>query len=148
MADNSLAALRAIANQERITAAETHTAKLQAIATALTDGATKDAIARNLGISRPTLDEWIRNRDDRILFNDALATLTHPNILTATALDTAHSDSTTRAVDVMYNALGVRDTKTQAAAVLEGIHHVDRSALSAEQADLIQRATARAWELM
>jgi transposase-like protein len=146
--DDNLAALRALAAEERTFAAENHKRKLDIITTALANGATKDSIARSIGISRPTLDEWLRNREDRILFNDALATLTHPNILTATALDTAYSDSATRAVDLMYNALGVRDTKAQAAAVLEGIHHMYSKALSPEQADLIQRAAVRAWKLM
>jgi hypothetical protein len=48
----------------------------------------------------------------------------------------------------MYNALGVRDTKAQAAAVLEGMHHMDSKALSAEQSKLINQAVGRAWELM
>lgn len=148
---DSLDNLRAITAQERLDAANTHKTKLEAIAAAQADGHTKDAIARNLGISRPTLDAWIRDRDDRILFNDALAILTHPTTTNAKADTPAHSEPGTRALDLMYNALGVRDTKAQAAAVLEGVHHLNREnrdALTTEKCDVIQQATARAWQLM
>jgi transposase-like protein len=110
---------------------------MDAIATAQDTGATKDAIATNLGITRPTLDEWIRNSEDRILFNDALATITKPGLGN---LDSA-------LINRLYSALGIRSIPTQAAAVLEGIRHIDTAALSAEQSDLIQQATARARQL-
>lgn len=144
---NAINALRDIAADERRNTAETHKKKLDAINHALAIGVTKDAIARNLGISRPTLDGWIRDRDDRILFNDALALMTHPLHTTATTSTPAHSGNTP-ALTLMYDALGVRDTKTQAAAVLEGMHHMAKGSFTPEQSELIQRAITRAWELM
>ncbi|MGA5820832.1 transposase [Kitasatospora sp. NPDC094028] len=135
----SLDALGALAHADTVWAAGAHRRKLDAIAEAQQRGATKDAIARNLGITRPTLDEWIRNREDRILFNGALAIITHPNVTTA--------DSKT--LGSLYKALGVRSISTQAEAVLEGMHHIDKNALRPEQSDLIfKKAVPRAWQLV
>ncbi|MEV8324528.1 hypothetical protein [Kitasatospora sp. NPDC056731] len=135
----SLDALGTLAYEDKVWAAGAHRRKLDAITEAQRRGATKEAIARNLGITRPTLDEWIRNSEDRALFNDALAILTHPNVTIADG----------KTLGELYKALGVRSISAQAGAVLEGMHHIDKKALRPEQGDLLfKEAIPRAWQLV
>lgn len=137
---DNLADLRAIAAEEKHANADFYRRKMAAVVTAQENGATKDTIANNLGISRPTLDAWIRDCDDRILFNDALALLAKPGITTADA----------KLLDRLYSALGIRSIPTQAEAVLEGMHwqKIDKAALTGNQAELLGQAINRAWQLV
>ena len=132
----TLEALAELTHDEKLWIAANHRRKLDAIAKAQQAGATKDAIARNLGISRPTLDGWIRDREDRILFNDALATLARTG---------AGNDEL---INRLYGALGTWSTKTQAEAVLVGAQRINGSELTPEARALVHRAAERAGELL
>jgi len=128
-------ALSDLAHDEKLWLADNHRRKLDAIAAAQQNGATKDAIARNLGISRPTLDAWIRDREDRILFNDALAALAKTGA------------APKELIDQLYGALGIRDTKSQAVTLLEGAANISLATLNSDRRALVNRATSRAREL-
>lgn len=132
----SLDALAELAHEERLWLADQHRCKLDAIAKAQQAGATKDAIARNLGISRPTLDGWIRDREDRILFNDALAVLAKTGA------------GTSELINKLYGALGTWSTTTQAEALLAGAQRISSSELTPEARALVHHAAERANELL
>jgi transposase-like protein len=104
------------------------------IARAKESGATKDAIAKSLQISRPTLDKWIQEQKDRALFNDALYTLVRR--------DTSKQDQVT-----LFDALGIRDTSAQASVFLAGLSTRTLDDLRDGEQELIDRAEKRAREL-
>jgi transposase-like protein len=98
------------------------------------NGATKDAIAKSLGISRPTLDKWLQDKADRALFNDAIYTLVRR--------DTSKADQ-----EMLFQALGIRDTSAQASVFLAGLSTRTLDDLREGEAELIARAEKRAREL-
>lgn len=131
----SLEALAELAHDEKLWLATNHRRKLDAIVKAQQAGATKDDIARNLGISRPTLNDWIRDRKDRILFNEALALLARTGA------------GPSELMNMLYGALGTWAIKTQAQAVLAGAQRINGSELAPEARALVHRAAERASEL-
>ncbi|MET8694670.1 hypothetical protein ABZV65_19255 [Streptomyces bauhiniae] len=104
------------------------------IARAKENGATKDAIARSLGISRPTLDKWLQDQKDRALFNDAIYTLVRR--------DTSKADQ-----EILFQALGIRDTSGQAGVFLAGLSIRTVDDLREGERELLDRAEKRAREL-
>ncbi|MEV5944850.1 hypothetical protein, partial [Streptomyces sp. NPDC051994] len=104
------------------------------IAKARQNGAQKNEIAAALRISRPTLDKWMQERDDRSLFNDAIYTLIRR--------DTSEQDQET-----LFEVLGIRDTSAQAAVFIAGLSTRTLRDLSAGERKLIDRAEKRAREL-
>jgi transposase-like protein len=104
------------------------------IARAKENGATKEAIAKSLGVSRPTLDKWLQEQKDRALFNDAIYTLVRR--------DTSKADQ-----EMLFQALGIRDTSAQASVFLAGLSTRTLDDPSEGEAELIARAEKRAREL-
>lgn len=104
------------------------------IARAKENGATKDAIAKSLRISRPTLDKWLQERADRSLFNDAIYTLIRR--------DTSKADQ-----EMLFQALGIRDTSAQASVFLAGLSSRTLDGLRDGERELLARAEKRAREL-
>lgn len=133
-ADDALAHLRAYsaaqARRERLAL----DGRDALIARAKENGATKDAIAKSLQISRPTLDKWIQDQKDRSLFNDAIFTLVRR--------DTSKADQ-----EMLFQALGIRDTSGQASAFLAGLSTRTLDDLREGEPELIARAKKRAREL-
>ncbi|MFD6656942.1 hypothetical protein ACFWEB_17580 [Streptomyces parvus] len=133
-AEDAAAALRAHAaaqaRQERIAL----NGRDAIIERARENGATKDAIAKALQISRPTLDKWIQDRKDRALFNEAIYALIRR--------DTSKTDQAT-----LFEALGVRDTSGQASAFLAGLSTRTFDDLRDGERELLDRAEKRAREL-
>ncbi|GAA1888534.1 hypothetical protein GCM10009837_08000 [Streptomyces durmitorensis] len=101
------------------------------IARAKENGATKDAIAKSLGISRPTLDKWMQDQRDRALFNDAIFTLIRR--------DTSKSDQA-----MLFEALGIRDTSGQASVFLAGLGTRTLDDYRDGERELLERAEERA----
>lgn len=130
-ADDAVAQLRAHAaahaRQERVAL----DGRDALIARAKENGATKDAIAKSLGISRPTLDKWIQDQTDRALFNDAIYTLIRR--------DTSKTDQA-----MLFEALGIRDTSAQAGVFLAGLSTRTLDDLREGEQELIARAEKRA----
>ncbi|MER6601222.1 hypothetical protein [Streptomyces parvus] len=133
-AEDAAAALRAHAaaqaRQERIAL----NGRDAIIERARENGATKDAIAKALQISRPTLDKWIQDRKDRALFNEAIYALIRR--------DTSQTDQA-----MLFEALGVRDTSGQASAFLAGLSTRTLDDLRDGERELLDRAEKRAREL-
>ncbi|MEU9470401.1 hypothetical protein AB0D78_28050 [Streptomyces avermitilis] len=98
------------------------------------NGATKDAIAKSLGISRPTLDKWLQDQKDRAMFNDAIYTLVRR--------DTSKADQ-----EKLFQALGIRDTSGQASVFLAGLSTRTLDDLRDGERELLARAEKRAREL-
>ncbi|MFK0222247.1 hypothetical protein ACIQWN_29155 [Streptomyces vinaceus] len=131
--DNLLDSLAAWAEEEDRIKNKIHSRKMGLIAEAQEAGNTKDAIARNLGISRPTLNQWLTEQDDRALFDQALYLLGR--------------DANAEMQTSLFAALGIRDTRQQAAVVLSGIEGEHPEGLTPEQAEVLARAEKRAGEL-
>ncbi|MEU1800916.1 helix-turn-helix domain-containing protein [Streptomyces sp. NPDC019937] len=133
--DNTLAALRAHAaaqaRHETIALAD----REALIRRARSNGDTKDAIAKNLGISRPTLDKWLRDQEDRILFNDAIFTLIRRGM--------PKSDQV-----MLSDALGIRDTSNQASTLLAALSVHALEELGVQERELVDRAEKRAREVV
>jgi transposase-like protein len=104
------------------------------IARAKENGATKDAIAKSLGTSRPTLDKWLQEQKDRALFNDAIYTLVRR--------DTSKADQA-----MLFEALGIRDTSAQAGVFLTGLETRTLEDLREGEQELLDCAKKRAREL-
>ncbi|CAH9419464.1 hypothetical protein SGL43_06519 [Streptomyces globisporus] len=133
-AEDAAAALRAHAaaqaRQERIAL----NGRDAIIERARENGATKDAIAKALQISRPTLDKWIQDRKDRALFNEVIYALIRR--------DTSQTDQA-----MLFEALGIRDTSGQASAFLAGLSTRTLDDLRDGERELLDRAEKRAREL-
>ncbi len=125
-----------IAHEEKLAASETHRRKMTAVAEAQDKGATKGAIARNLGISRPTLDAWIRDRDDCALFNAATIALAKTGA------------GTTELINRIYSSLGTWTAKEQAETILAGAQRINGAELTPDDRALVHRAAERASELL
>lgn len=97
-------------------------------------GVPKAAIAETLRISRPTLDKWIQEQQDRALFNDAIYTL-------------IRRDMDKRDQEQLSEALGIRDTSGQAAVLLAGLSTHTLDDLRDGERELLDRAEKRAREL-
>ncbi|MEV5944255.1 hypothetical protein, partial [Streptomyces sp. NPDC051994] len=104
------------------------------IAKARQNGAQKNEIAAALHISRPTLDKWIQEREDRSLLNDAIYTLIRR--------DTSNTDQ-----QMLFDALGIRDTSGQASVFLAGLSTRALDDLRDGERELLERAEKRAREL-
>ncbi|MEV8523114.1 hypothetical protein AB0451_03000 [Streptomyces sp. NPDC052000] len=104
------------------------------IAKARQNGAQKNEIAAALRISRPTLDKWIQEREDRSLLNDAIYTLIRR--------DTSNTDQQT-----LFEALGIRDTSGQASVFLAGLSTSMLNDLRDGERELLEHAEKRAREL-
>ncbi|MFM9589929.1 hypothetical protein ACKI1J_14600 [Streptomyces scabiei] len=104
------------------------------IARAKENGATKDAIAKSLQISRPTLDKWLQDQKDRALLNDAIYTLIRR--------DTSKADQ-----EMLFEALGIRDTSAQADVFLAGLSTRTLDDLREGERELLDRAEKRARDL-
>lgn len=133
-AADAAAALRAHAaaqaRQERI-ALDSRDALIEK---ARENGATKDAIAKALQISRPTLDKWLQDRKDRALLNEAIYTLIRR--------DTSKTDQT-----MLFDALSLRDTSGQASVFLAGLDTRTFDDYRDGERELLERAEKRAREL-
>ncbi|WP_406360344.1 hypothetical protein OID55_11035 [Streptomyces sp. NBC_00715] len=130
-ADDALAQLRAHVAAQALQERVALSGRDALIVRAKENGATKDAIAKSLGISRPTLDKWITERDDRILFNEAIYLM-------------SRADMPTREQRMMFEALGIRDTSAQASVVLIAVEVGSTEQFTDEQRELIARAEKRA----
>jgi transposase-like protein len=134
-ADDAVAALRAhtatLARQERVALGS----RDALIEQARTNGATKNAIADALGISRPTLDKWLQEQQDRALFNDAIYTLIRR--------DTSKADQ-----EMLFQALGIRSTSGQASVFLAGLSTRTLADLRDGELELITRAEERARQIV
>ncbi|MFF9309874.1 hypothetical protein ACF1BS_03095 [Streptomyces sp. NPDC014748] len=108
--------------------------KLTLIEQARQTGAQKNDIAATLGISRPTLDKWLQEQEDRSLFNDAIYTLIRR--------DTSKQDQ-----EMLFQALGIRDTSGQAAVFLAGLETRTLDDFREGERELLDRAEKRAREL-
>lgn len=108
--------------------------KLTLIEQARENGAQKNEIAATLGISRPTLDKWLQEQEDRSLFNDAIYTLVRR--------DTSKQDQ-----EMLFQALGIRDTSGQASVFLAGLSTRTLDDLRDGERELLVRAEKRAREL-
>ncbi|MDX3183468.1 hypothetical protein PV334_19680 [Streptomyces sp. ME02-7008A-1] len=104
------------------------------IARAKENGATKDAIAKSLQISRPTLDKWIQEQQDRALFNEAIYTLIRRDMVKTDQMQ-------------LFEALGIRDTSGQASVFLAGLSTRTLDDLRDGEQKLLDRAEKRAREL-
>lgn len=133
-ADDVLAQLRAHtaaqARQERVAL----DGRAVLISRAKENGATKDAIAKSLGISRPTLDKWIQDRNDRALLNEAIYTLIRR--------DTSKADQS-----MLFDALSLRDTSGQATTFLAGLETRTFDDYRDGERELLERAEKRARQL-
>lgn len=133
-AEDAAAALRAHAaaqaRQERIAL----NGRDAIIERARENGATKDAIAKALQISRPTLDKWIQDRKDRALLNEAIYTLIRR--------DTSKTDQS-----MLFDALSIRDTSGQASVFLAGLDMRTFDDYRDGERELLERAEKRAREL-
>lgn len=133
-AEDAAAALRAHAaaqaRQERI-ALDGRDALIQK---ARNNGATKDSIAKALQISRPTLDKWLQDRNDRALLNEAIYTLIRR--------DTSKEDQS-----MLFEALSIRDTSGQASTFLAGLETRTFDDLRDGERELLERAEKRARQL-
>lgn len=133
-AEDAATALRAHAaaqaRQERI-ALDSRDALIEK---ARENGATKDAIARALQISRPTLDKWLQDRRDRALLNEAIYTLIRR--------DTSKADQS-----MLFDALSLRDTSGQATAFLAGLETGTFDDYRDGEGELLERAEKRARQL-
>lgn len=108
--------------------------KLTLIEQARENGIQKSEIAEALGISRPTLDKWIQEQQDRSLFNDAIYTL-------------VRRDTSTQDQEMLFQALGIRDTSAQASVFLAGLSTRTLDDLRDGERELLDRAEKRAREL-
>ncbi|MDK1473587.1 transposase [Streptomyces sp. 549] len=134
-ATNALAGLRAhAAAQARHERLALHS-RDALIARAKENGATKDGIAKSLGISRPTLDKWMQEQADRSLFNDAIYTL-------------VRRDTSQQGQEMLLQALGIRDTSAQAHVFLAGLSARALGDLRDGERELLDRAEKRARELV
>lgn len=104
------------------------------IAKARKNGAQKNEIAEALKVSRPTLDKWLQERADRSLFNDAIYTLVRR--------DTSKADQ-----EMLFQALGIRDTSAQATVFLAALETRTLDDLRDGERELLDRAEKRAREL-
>lgn len=130
--DAALSRLRAVAATEARQQKMAFGGKLGSILRARPT-ATKDAIAKTLGISRPTLNQWLADQEDRALFDQALYLLGR--------------DVNGESQEGLFAALGIRDTRRQAATLLAGGGMARPTGLTPEQAELLDRAEKRAREL-
>lgn len=131
---NKLDAMRkVVAVEERYTGL-IHFRKSELIAEAREMGIQKNAIADALGVSRPTLDAWIREREDRALFNDAIYTL-------------VRRDTSKQGQEMLFKVLGIRDTSAQASVFLAGLSTRTLDDLREGEQELLARAEKRAREL-
>ncbi|MDX3324740.1 hypothetical protein PV405_08675 [Streptomyces sp. ME02-6979-3A] len=97
-------------------------------------GVPKAAIADALRISRPTLDKWLQEQQDRALFNEAIYTLVRR--------DMSKTDQA-----MLFDALGIRDTSGQASAFLAGLTTRTLDDLRDGERELLDCAEKRAREL-
>lgn len=133
-ADDALAQLRAHAAAQARRERLALDGRDALIARAKENGATKDAIAKSLQVSRPTLDKWLQDQKDRALFNDAIYTLTRRS--------TSKTDQS-----MLFEALGIRDTSGQASVFLAGLSTRMLDDLREGERELLDRAEKRAREL-
>lgn len=132
---NKLDAMRKVVDAEERFVGRIHHRKAELIAEAREMGIQKAAIADALKVSRPTLDKWIQEQADRALFNDAIFTLVRR--------DTSKQDQ-----EMLFEALGIRDTSGQASVFLAGLSTRTLDDLRAGERELIERAEKRARELV
>lgn len=134
IADEAVAALHAHTAAEAKQARVALESRDALIAKAREKGAQKNAIAAALHVSRPTLDKWLQERDDRALFNDAIYTLVRR--------DTSEQDQ-----QMLLEALGIRDVSGQAGVLLAGLNTRTLDDLRDGERELLDRAEKRAREL-
>ncbi|HVL23253.1 MAG TPA: hypothetical protein VM450_04165 [Thermomicrobiales bacterium] len=131
---NKLDAMRKVADAEERFVGLIHHRKAELIGEARGMGIQKAAIADALNISRPTLDKWIQDQQDRALFNEAIYTLVRR--------DTSKQDQ-----EMLFQALGIRDVSAQASVFLAGLSTRTLDDLRDGERELIGRAEKRAREL-
>ncbi|MEH0627820.1 hypothetical protein [Streptomyces stelliscabiei] len=131
---NKLDAMRKVVDVEERFVGRLHHRKAELIAEAREMGIQKAAIAEALKVSRPTLDKWLQEQQDRALFNDAIYTLVRR--------DTSKADQ-----EMLFRALGIRDTSAQASVFLAGLSTRTLDDLREGEQELISRAEKRAREL-
>lgn len=131
---HKLDAMRKVVAAEERFAGLVHHRKAELITEAREMGIQKAAIAEALKVSRPTLDKWIQEQQDRALFNDA--------IYTVVRRDTSKADQ-----EMLLEALGIRDTSGQASVFLAGLSTRTLDDLRDGERELLERAEKRAREL-
>ncbi|WP_432027478.1 hypothetical protein [Streptomyces sp. 1222.5] len=95
---------------------------------------TEAGFARAAGVDRMTVRKWTQDRKDRALFNDAIRTLIRR--------DTSNTDQ-----EMLFQALGIRDTSGQASTFLAGLSTRTLDDLREGERELLARAEKRAREL-
>jgi hypothetical protein len=133
-AQRKLDAIRKVVAAEKRLTGLIHYRKAELIQEARELGIQKAALADALEMSRPTLDTWTRDQQDRALFNEAIYTLIRR--------DTSKADQ-----EKLYQALGIRDTAGQASTFLAGLSTRKLDDLRDGERDLLARAEKRAREL-
>lgn len=131
---NKLAAMRKVVEVEERFVGLIHHRKAELIAEAREMGIQKAAIADALKVSRPTLDKWLQEQQDRALFNDAIYTL-------------VRRDMSKQDQAMLFEALGIRDTSSQASTFLAGLETRTLDDLRDGERELLARAEKRAREL-
>lgn len=134
--DDALASLAEFAAAEDRLKNKVHGRRMALIAKAQEAGNTKDSIAKSLGISRPTLNQWLTDQHDRALFNEVLFLVSKKADL---ALDGQRK---------LVAALGIRDTSVQAATLINALDENRPDGLTSEQAKLVTRAEERARQVI
>ncbi|MFF4146946.1 hypothetical protein ACFY0A_37735 [Streptomyces sp. NPDC001698] len=130
---NKLDAIRKVAAVEKRFASLAHFRKGELVLEACQMRIPKAAIADALDVSRPTLDKWITDQNDRALFNQALYLL-------------GRNEPAARQ-RMLFDALGIRDTSGQASVLLAALQVGPTEEFTAEQQAIIDRAEKRAREL-
>ncbi|MGW5633964.1 hypothetical protein [Streptomyces sp. NPDC003832] len=131
---NKLDAMRKVVEAEERFAGRIHQRKAELFVEAQEMGIQKAAIAAALKVSRPTLDRWLQEQQDRALFNEAIYTLVRR--------DTSNADQET-----LFQALGIRDTSAQASVFLAGLSTRTLHDLRDGERELLERAEKRARQL-
>lgn len=132
---NKLDAMRKVVDVEERFAARIQHRKAELIAEAREMGIQKAAIAAALKISRPTLDKWLRDQQDRALLDRALFELVRSHGMSA--------EDQNR----LSEAISIRDISSQATTLLAALDTHSIEYLSEEARELVARAEKRARQL-
>lgn len=126
--------IAAITAAEKRALDKSHEDKIALIAEAQRHGASKGAIANALGISRPTLDKWLAEKEDRALFDRAAFELIRAEI---------PSD-----VEASLTAIiAIRDTAHQAKTLITALSQCEPVTLSERARAIVDQAATRAAEV-